>query len=123
MLPSGSRVISGHQPERTRSERVLRENGDDVSSVFFLYASLENNVSQLTVPQGPPPPVEEGAVGVVIVAVVGVMVLGDDVLQVGVLPVQVAGLDRPCEHCSVRPRQGICERQRHQDIKQPSERD
>lgn len=60
-------------------------------------------------PQRPPPPVEEGAVGVVIVAVVGVMVLGDDVLQVGVLPVQVAGLDRPREHRPVRPRQGICE--------------
>lgn len=56
-------------------------------------------------PQGPPPGIKEGAVQVVTVTVVGVVVLGDDVLQVGVLPVQVAGLDRPCEHCSVRPGQ------------------
>lgn len=61
-------------------------------------------------PQRPASPVEEGAVGVVVVAVVGGMVLGDDVLQVGVLPVQVAGLDRPCEHRSVRPGHGIWER-------------
>lgn len=46
---------------------------------------------------------------VVIVTVVGVVVLGDDVLQVGVLPVQVAGLDGPREHRPVRPRQRICE--------------
>lgn len=64
----------------------------------------------LTVPQRAPSGVEEGAVVVVIVTVVGVVVLGDDVLQVGVLPVQVAGLDGPCEHRPVRPRQRICER-------------
>lgn len=56
-------------------------------------------------PQRPPSGVEEGAVEVVIVTVVGVVVLSDDVLQVGVLPVQVAGLDRPREHRPVRPRQ------------------
>lgn len=54
-------------------------------------------------PQRPPPRVEEGAVEVVIVTVVGVVVLSDDVLQVGVLPVQVAGLDCPREHRPVRP--------------------
>lgn len=54
-------------------------------------------------PQRPPSGVEEGAVKVVTVTVVGVVVLGDDVLQVGVLPVQVAGLDCPCEHRPVRP--------------------
>lgn len=59
----------------------------------------------LTVPQRPPSGVEEGAVEVVIVTVVGVVVLSDDVLQVGVLPVQVAGLDCPREHRPVRPRQ------------------
>lgn len=47
---------------------------------------------------------------VVIVTVVGVVVLGDDVLQVGVLPVQVAGLDGPREHRPVRPRERICKR-------------
>lgn len=51
---------------------------------------------------------------VVIVTVVGVVVLGDDVLQVGVLPVQVAGLDGPREHRPVRPRQRICERDKTQ---------
>lgn len=64
----------------------------------------------LTVPQRAPSGVEEGAVVVVIVTVVGVVVLGDDVLQVGVLPVQVAGLDGPREHRPVRTRQRICER-------------
>lgn len=60
----------------------------------------------LTVPQGPPSGVEEGAVEVVMVTVVGgVVVLCDDVLQVGVLPVQVAGLDRSREHRPVRPSQ------------------
>lgn len=58
---------------------------------------------------------------VVIVTVVGVVVLGDDVLQVGVLPVQVAGLDGPREHRPVRPRQRICERDKrthtHKKIK------
>lgn len=35
------------------------------------------------------------------VTVVGVEVTGDDVLEVSVLPVQVAGLDGPCEHSPV----------------------
>lgn len=52
-------------------------------------------------PQRPPSGVEEGRVEVLMVAVVGVVVLRDDVLQVGVLPVQVAGLDGPCEHSPV----------------------
>lgn len=112
MLLSGSRVISGHQLERTRWGRALQDKRFNVSSVFSL-CLLEKHVSRLTVPQRPASPVEKGAVGVVIVAVVGVMVLGDDVLQVGVLPVQVAGLDRPCEHCSLRPRQGIWHKQSH----------
>lgn len=60
-------------------------------------------------PQGPPSGVEEGAVQVVMVTVVGVVVHGDDVLQVGVLPVQVAGLDRSREHGPVRPSQGVWE--------------
>lgn len=63
----------------------------------------------LTVPQGPPSGVEQGAVEVAVVTVVGVVVLGDDVLQVGVLPVEVAGLDGPREHGPVRPRERICE--------------
>lgn len=59
---------------------------------------------------------------VVIVTVVGVVVLGDDVLQVGVLPVQVAGLDGPREHRPVRPRQGICERDKTQTRKKEKEK-
>lgn len=61
-------------------------------------------------PQRPPSGVEEGRVEVLMVAVVGVVVLRDDVLQVGVLPVQVAGLDGSCEDRPVRPRQRVCER-------------
>lgn len=61
-------------------------------------------------PQRPPPGVEQGAVKVVMVTVACVAVLGDDVLQVGVLPVQVAGLDRSREHRPVRPSQRIYER-------------
>lgn len=59
-------------------------------------------------PQGPPSAVEQGAVVVVAVAVVNVAVLCDDVLQVWILPVQVASLNGPCEHSPVGPRQGIC---------------
>lgn len=62
----------------------------------------------LTVPQGPPSGVEEGAVEVVVVTVVGAVVLRDDVLQVGVLPVQVAGLDGSREDGPVRSSQRIC---------------
>lgn len=69
--------------------------------------------SCLTVPQRPPSGVEEGAVKVIIVTVVGVVVLSNDVLQVGVLPVQIAGLDCPREHCPMRPRQRICKKQTH----------
>lgn len=46
--------------------------------------------------------VEERALLVVVVTVVGVEVTGDDVLEVSVLPVQVAGLDGPREHRPVR---------------------
>lgn len=49
-------------------------------------------------PQGPAVQVEERALLVVVVTVVGVGVTGDDVLEVPVLPVQVAGLDGPREH-------------------------
>lgn len=46
--------------------------------------------------------VEERALLVVVVTVVGVEVTGDDVLEVSVLPVQVTGLDGSCEHSPVR---------------------
>lgn len=58
-------------------------------------------------PQGPTSRVEEGAVEVVMVAVVGVVVFDDDVLQMGVLPVQVTGFYRSREHCPVQPGQRI----------------
>lgn len=53
-------------------------------------------------PQRPAVRVEERALLVVVVTVVGVEVTGDDVLEVSVLPVQVAGLDGPSEHRPVR---------------------
>lgn len=52
-------------------------------------------------PQGPAARVKEGALLVVVVTVVGVEVAGNDVLEVSVLPVQVTGLDGPCEHSPV----------------------
>lgn len=65
----------------------------------MFYPRLET----LTVPQGPAARVEQGVLSAVVVAVVGVEVIADDVLQVAVLPVEVAGLDGPCEHCPVWP--------------------
>lgn len=65
----------------------------------LLYPRLE----PLTVPQRPAARVEQGVLSAVVVAVVGVEVIADDVLQVAVLPVEVAGLDGPREHCPVRP--------------------
>lgn len=53
-------------------------------------------------PEGPAARVEQGVLSAVMVAVVGVEVIADDVLQVAVLPVEVAGLDGSREHCPVR---------------------
>lgn len=50
------------------------------------------------------------------VAVVGVVVLCDDVLQVGVLPVQVAGLDRSREHGPVQPGEWIWGEEQAQEL-------
>lgn len=57
----------------------------------------------LTVPQRPP-----SCIQVVVVTVVGVVVRAEDVLQVGVLPVKVAGLDSSSEHGSVWSHQRVC---------------
>lgn len=116
-LPLGNREISGRRLGRRQSGRVLQDRrARMLATTFtffsFIWSNLRSKMAcpcSLTVPQGPPSGVEEGAVEVVMVTVVGVVVLGDDVLQVGVLPVQVAGLDRPREHGPVRSSQGICE--------------
>lgn len=54
-------------------------------------------------PEGPAARVEQRVLSAVVVAVVGVEVVADDVLQVAVLPVEVTGFDGPREHCPVRP--------------------
>ena len=58
-------------------------------------------------PEWPAAGVEQGAVAVVVVTAGGDGVLGDDVLQVGVLPVEITGLDGSCEHRPVGPGQGV----------------
>lgn len=52
-------------------------------------------------PQGPAARVKEGTLLVVMVTVVGIEVTGDNVLEVSVLPMQVTGLNGPCEHSPV----------------------
>lgn len=57
-----------------------------------------HSIHRLTMPQGRATCVKEGALLVVMVTVVGIEVTGDYVLEVSVLPVQVTGLNGPCEH-------------------------
>lgn len=54
-------------------------------------------------PEGPPAGVKEGVFSVVMVTVVGVQVTADNVLQVAVLPVEIARLDGSGEHCPMWP--------------------
>lgn len=67
--------------------------------------------------------VKEGALLVVMVAVVGVEVAGDNVLEVSVLPVQVTGFNCPCKHSSVGAqlcgRRGVSEVKRGCKISPP----
>lgn len=112
MLLWGNRAIAEHLLVRMPLERALQKKKKRhfnvsvcLSYLFKPSLFLTTRPLSLTVPQRPPSGVKEGAVEVVMVTVVGVVVFGDDVLQVGVLPVQVAGLDGPREHCPVRPSQ------------------
>lgn len=57
----------------------------------------------LTVPQGPAARVKERIFSVVMVTVVGVEVVVDNVLQVAVLPVEIARLDGSRENRPVGP--------------------
>lgn len=71
----------GFKKSRRRKHFILR-----VFS-FLIFTEWMETFRSLTVPQGPPSGVKEGAVEVVMVTVVVVVVLCDDVLQVEVLPV------------------------------------
>lgn len=66
-------------------------------------------------PQGPAPCIKKGAVLVVMVTVVGIEVTGDNVLEVSVLPVQVTGLNGPCEHSPVGAH--LCRRRRGTEVR------
>lgn len=63
--------------------------------------------------------VKEGALLVVMVAVVGVEVTGDNVLEVSVLPVQVTGFNCPCKHSSVGAQ--LCKRRGKSEVKRGCE--
>lgn len=54
-------------------------------------------------PEGPPTGVKKGVFSVVMVTVVGVQVTADNVLQVAILPVEIACLDGSGEHCPMWP--------------------
>lgn len=69
--------------------------------------SFSLRLISLTVPQGPPSRIQQGAVQVAVVTVVGVVVRAEDVLQVGVLPVKVTGLDGSSEHGPVGSHQQV----------------
>lgn len=68
----------------------------------------------LTQPQRLPLGVEEEALALPLVGGRHVEVTADDALQVAVLPVQVTALDRPREHGSSGPGQGVCEEKSNQ---------
>lgn len=53
------------------------------------------------------------------VAVVGVEVTGDNVLEVSVLPVQVTGFNCPCKHSSVGAQ--LCKRRGKSEVKRGCE--
>lgn len=75
-------------------------------------ASQSKRLFLLTVPQGPAARVKERIFSVVMVTVVGVEVVVDNVLQVAVLPVEIACLDGSRENRPVGPGARICERRR-----------
>lgn len=68
----------------------------------------------LTQPQWLSLGVEEEALALPLVGGGHVEVAADDALQVAVLPVEVTALDRPGEHGSSGPGQGVCKERNHQ---------
>lgn len=83
-IHSGTRSGDVFCTGRDKRQDILRSG---LSFLFWACSLWTACLCCLTVPQRPPSGVKEGAVKVVTVTVVGVVVLGDDVLQVGVLPV------------------------------------
>lgn len=97
-LPLGNHVSAVRPPWHRPSGHVLRKRQGLKPRFSSIQPTVNRHTQTLTMPQGPTARVEEGTLLVVMVTVVGIEVTGNDVLEVSVLPVQITGLDGPCEH-------------------------